>query len=146
MAITFDVAVFRAQFTAFADTTAYPDATLSAFFDTATCYISNEDKGRLTGDCRLRALNLMTAHLVFISDLVAAGGTPDFVTSSSVGSVSVTVQPPENKNQWQWWLSLTPYGQQLHALLGAVSVGGFLVGGRRERSSFRVAGGGFPSG
>ena len=143
MAITFDVTVFRSQFPAFVSETTYPDATLQAFFDVATCYVSAVDQGRLTGACRQYALNAMTAHLVAISDLAAAGSTPAFVTSTTVGSVSVSVQPPPNTSQWQWWLNLTPYGQQLQALLTQAAVGGFLVGGSPERSPFRQVGGGF---
>lgn len=143
MAITFDVAVFRAQFPAFASETTYPDAVLGVVFDTAACYISTDDFGRLTGDCRLRALNLMVAHLISISDLIAAGSTANFVVSSTVGSVTVTVQPSPSTSQWGWWLSITPYGQQLHALLSVSAVGGFLVGGLRERSAFRKVGGVF---
>ena len=129
MAITFNVTTFRAQF--------------PAFFNVATCYVSDADYGRLTGDCRLYALTAMTAHLAAISDLAAAGNTPAFVTSSTIGSVSVSVQPPPNTDQWEWWMNLTPYGQQLLALLTQAGVGGFLVGGSPERSPFRQVGGGF---
>jgi hypothetical protein len=141
--ITFDVTLFRTQFPQFADETAFPDSTLQSFFDVATCYVSDCDSGRLNGDCRLRALNLMTAHLVVISDLAAAGKTPKFVTSSKVGSVSVSTQPPPNTNQWQWWLNLTPYGMQLLALLQASSIGGFYIGGLPEKAAFRKVGGVF---
>lgn len=143
MAIEFDVGLFRVEFPAFADETRYPDELLQGFFDTATCYISDEDFGRLRGRCRLRALNLMTAHLLAISDLIAEGRGSDFVVSSSVGSVSVSVQPPPGTSQWAWWLSTTPYGQQLQALLSVAGIGGFLVGGRPERSAFRKVGGVF---
>lgn len=143
MAVTFDVTVFREQFTAYANAVTYPDSTLQMFFDTATCYVSDADCGRLTGTCRLRALNLMTAHLVALSDIINTGGAPAFVTSATVGSVTVAVQPPPSGDQWQWWLSLTPYGQQLHALLSVTAVAGFYVGGSRERSAFRKLGGVF---
>lgn len=143
MAITFDVNLFRSQFPAFADPVTYPEATLQAFFDVATCYVSDVDCGRLMGACRQYALNAMTAHLVAISDLAAAGGTPAFVTSSTIGSVSVSVQPNQNTSQWEWWMNLTPYGQQLQALMNQAAVGGFVVGGSPERSPFRQVGGGF---
>lgn len=141
--VTFDISLFRSQFPAFADTVQYPDATLQGFFDVAECYVENNDCYRLNASCLLRALNLMTAHLLQISDLAAAGETPSFVTSATVGSVTVSVQPQPQTDQWSWWLSLTPYGQQLHALLSAVSVGGFYFGGRAERSAFRKVGGSF---
>ncbi len=143
MAIVFSVTLFRTQFSAFSNEACYPDTTLQMFFDTASCYISTNDCGRLTGACRLRAINLMTAHLLRISDDIAAGNTSDFVINSTVGSVSVAVQPPPETDQFQWWLTKTPYGQQLYALLGVVSVGGFYVGGSPERSAFRKVGGRF---
>ena len=144
MAITFDVAVFRQQFPAFDNEATYSDATLQTMFDAATCYISDDDYGRLNGNCRLRALNLMTAHLQSIQDSINAGeGSPDILVSASIGSTSVTVQPPENKDQWEWWLNQTPYGQQLLSLLLSTSVGGFYIGGLAERSAFRKFGGQF---
>lgn len=143
MAITFDVTKFRTQFSAFSDETAYPDDTLQMFFDTATCYVEAGQGGRLSDACRLQALNFMTAHLVRMSDLIAAGSAPSFVTSSSIGGVSVTAQPPPETDQYDWWLSLTSYGQQVNALLAAASIGGLYIGGRGERSAFRKVGGVF---
>ena len=135
--------MFRSQTRAYSDPAKYPDATLQVFFDTATCYVSDSDTGRLTGNCRLRALNLMTAHLVFISDQAQAGETPSFVTQAKVGEVLVSVQPPPQTDQWNWWLNLSPYGQQLIALLSASSIGGFYVGGSPERSAIRKVRGRF---
>lgn len=143
MSITFDVGVFRSQVPAYADSGKYPDTTLQVFFDTATCYVSDCDSGRLTGDCRLRALNFMVAHLVFISDMAQAGETPGYVTQSKVGEVLVSLQPPPQTDQWQWWLNLSPYGQQLSALLSVSAIGGFYVGGSRERSAIRKVRGRF---
>lgn len=126
--ITFDVAAFRLQFPAFADPVAFPDATLQGYRDAATCYISADDYGYLNGDCRARALNLMTAHIAALSVIIAAGQTPGLVSGSTVDKISVTLTPPPVKDQWQWWLALTPYGQQLAALLAAKAVGGLFVG------------------
>lgn len=139
--ITFDPAVFRVQFPAFASTTKYPDATLQEYFNSATCYISPVDYGWLNGDCRARALNMMTAHLTALSDLIAKGKAPGIKTGATVDKVQVQLMTPPLKNQWQWWLGLTPYGAQLHALLQSVSVGGVYIGGLTERSAFRKVGG-----
>jgi hypothetical protein len=49
------------------------------------------------------------------------------------------MQPPPETNQWQWWLSLSPWGQQLLALLLVKSAGGFYIGGFPERQGFRKA-------
>lgn len=136
--ILFDPAAFKVAFPAFASV---PDATLQAYFDAGTCYISDRDYGWLAGECRARALDLMTAHLAALSNMIAAGQMPGLETSATIDKISVTTTPPPLKNQWQWWLSLTPYGQQLLALLTARSVGGFYVGGLPERSAFRKVGG-----
>lgn len=135
--ITFNVTDFRAAFPAFANVTKYPDATLQGYFDAATCYVSPENCGSLRDGCRTRALYLMTAHLAALSDLIASGQTPGQVQSATIDKVSVSMTPPPNANQWQWWLGLTPYGMQLLALLQAKSVGGFSVGGLPEASAFR---------
>ena len=135
--ITFDATTFRAQNPAFADPNVYPTATLQAFFDAAACYISTEDYGYLSGDCRERALYLFTAHLVALDDTRKAGSEAQIITSSSVGGVSVSVLAPTATNEFQRWLSLTPYGLQLRALLRAKGVGGFVVGGFNATAGFR---------
>jgi len=141
---TFDVASFRLLFPAYANATKYPDDLLSGYFDMGTCYISPEDWPGLSGGCLQTALNLMTAHLLYLSDKAQKGSTQSGpTTSATVDRVSVTIAPPPIKNEWQNWLSLSPYGQQLWALLTVKAAGGFLVGGSDERSGFRVAGGFF---
>lgn len=141
--ISFDIAAFRAAFPEFSNETTYPDVTLQMYFDMATCYISDLDAGCLTGSCRTLALNLMTAHLTRIGTQAQAGGNSGFVTSSSIDKISVSVNPPPNANQYSWWLSNTPYGQQLQALLSSNIVGGLYVSGRPEKSAFRKVGGFF---
>lgn len=141
--VAFDVSAFRVQFTQFANVTTYPDAALQAFWDAAVCYISPEISGGaiLQGSCQVRALNLMTAHLAALSAQVAAGQVPGIVTASAIDKVSVSIATPPVKNQWQWWLSLTGYGQQLLALLQVKSVGGMYIGGLPETLAFRRVGG-----
>lgn len=135
--ITFNVTEFRASFPAFASEAAFPTPTLQGYWDSATCYISDVNYGRLKGSCRAQALNLMTAHLAALSVLIANGQTPALVQGSTVDKISVTLTPPPFKNQWQWWLALTPYGAQLFALLQVKSVGGMYIGGLPETSAFR---------
>lgn len=147
--IDFDADQFRQALPAFADETQYPDAILQVYWDTATCYISDQDYGCLTGACRRQALNLMTAHLCVISENaqkgsdVSSGQVTNFITSSTVDKVSVSVAQPPAKDQWSWWLSTTPYGQQLQALLSANIAGGLYIGGLPEKSAFRKVGGVF---
>lgn len=95
----------------------------------------------LEGECRYRALTLLTAHLAALGVLIAAGQVPGLVQTATVDKVSVSLTPPPILTQFQWWLSLTPYGQQLLALLQVASVGGIYIGGLPEISAFRKVGG-----
>lgn len=139
----FDIPAFRISYPAFADETLFPDATLQMYWDTATCYIDNLNWGWLRGDCRYKAITMMVAHLAALSVIIAGGQIPGLVQSATVDKITVSLTPPPLNNQFQWWLSLTPYGQQLLALLQVSSVGGFYIGGAPERSAFRQVGGGF---
>lgn len=139
-AIQFDKASFRIKFPAF---TGHPDDRLDLYWDVATGYISSDDYGLLNGRARAHAIDLMTAHLVSLADMVAAGTTPAIESGATVDKVAVTMTPPPVKSQWQYWLSLTGYGQMLLALLQSVAVGGLYIGGNPERAAFRKVGGGF---
>lgn len=145
MIVVFDPAAFRTAFPAFAADPPNTDALLNGYFASATTIISAEYSGclMLTGDRRVRALYLLTAHIAALAVLIADGQTPGYETSATVDKVSVTVEPPPNKTQFQWWLSTTPYGAELSALLSVAAVGGIYVGGMPERSAFRRVGGGF---
>ncbi len=138
---TLDIATFRSLFPAYSNVTSYPDATITMNWDTSTLYISAEDYGWLAGAQRERSIYLMTAHITALSDIIASGQNPSLVSGSSIDKVSVTLVPPPIKNQFHWWLSLTPYGAQLLALLKLSAVGGMYVGGNSERSAFRKVGG-----
>lgn len=137
----FDVTAFRTQFPEFANATTFPDATLQAYWDAATCYINPNDFCYLNGDCLQLALNLMTAHLTQLSVQIAAGQTPYLMQSATIDKVTVSLTPPPLKNQWQWWLSTTPRGMQLFAMLQAKSIGGFYIGGLPETAAFRKVAG-----
>lgn len=139
--ISFDVAAFRTLFPAFESETTYPDLRLQAFWDMATDYINPSQVLAVCGGLKLArktyALNLMTAHIAALNTIIASGQTPGQVQSSGIDKISVSLTPPPQANQWQWWLGLTPYGQQLLALLQTASVGGFYVGGLPETAAFR---------
>lgn len=149
--IPFDIAYFRATFPAFAATPP-TDGTLQGYWDLATVYIDDRDYScwMLTGKVCVLALNQMTAHLAQLYAVVAAADTPQAAQiamdeRAQIDKVSVSVTPPPNKTQFDWWLGLTPYGQMLLALLQGVTAGGFFVPSRGvpERVAFRKAGGGF---
>jgi Protein of unknown function (DUF4054) len=136
--LTFDVDAFRIQFPAYASTVQFPDATLQAYWDSATCYMSDVGNyGSLQGTCRQYGLNLLTAHLAYISQLIASGQVPYVLGAATIDKVQITAVPPPLKTQFGWWLSISPYGQQLWALLQANIVGGFYIGGSPILSSFR---------
>ncbi len=143
--IVFDPAAFRAQFKAFENTSCYPNITLEGWFEMATAYISAEDNCcyMLSGAKRALALNLLTAHIGTLFKIINEGETPGVVTSATIDKVSVSIKAPPDQSQFQAWLSTTPWGQQLNALLQVASVGGFYVGGVAERNGFRRAYGGF---
>lgn len=132
---------WRSIFPAFADPAAYPDAMVQAQYDIGTAYISNKNYGcslyALTLPQQTQALNLMCAHLLALSTAIVAGDTPGITTAATVDKVSVTLQPPPEVNQWQYWLNQTPYGQQFLALLQARGVGGMWFGGWPVAGAFR---------
>jgi hypothetical protein len=136
---TFDVDAFRIQFPAFANPTQFPDLVLEQYWDAATCYVSPVNEGALKDGCRLFVLNLYTAHLTALSVIIARGTTTGQVQSATVDKASVTFTPPPEVTQYQWWMNLTPYGQQAYALLQQAAIGGDYVGGWPERSAIRKA-------
>lgn len=139
--LTFDVALFRAQFPEFANGSTYPDALLQGYWDMAACFVSDEDYGFLSGSCRQLALNMLVAHFARINDQIATGNDPSIISSATVDKVSISRMTPKELNQWNYWLNQTPYGQQLLALLKVKGAGGLLVGGINERAAFRQIGG-----
>jgi Protein of unknown function (DUF4054) len=125
--ITFDYALFQAQIPLYA--TSPVESVVEVYWGVATYYVSNIDRGVLNDGARAYAINLMTAHLIFVDALAAEGQVPGLMQNATVDKVTVGLTPPPLPDQWQWWLSLSPYGQKLLALLQALSVGGFFVSG-----------------
>lgn len=142
---SYNDANFRTQFPAFANISAFPEAALSATWTTGTAYISpNANPGWTTNPTQLqRALDLMCAHLTQLAQQIANGQPMGIMTAATEGSVSITLQPPPVKSAFGYWLSTTPYGNELRMLLDIVASVGFYVGGSCERQGFRKAGGVF---
>jgi len=134
---TLDLVAWRAAFPTFADASKYPDATVEMWWVMATAYINDYDNCLISGNILQTALNLMTAHLAQSFTMIQSGTTSAPVTGATEGSVSITLQAPPSKNGWQFWLSTTPYGLQLWALLSSLVVGGFTIGGAPESQGFR---------
>lgn len=141
MAITLNIADFRVVFDKFSDEATYPDTLLNAQYTMGTCYVSNNDDGFLSVECRELALQLMLAHLLFIRDLINSGAPSGQVVSAGEDGVSVSLTPPPNESQFSWWLNISPYGQQLNTMLEINTVGGAYLGGSSERQGFRKIGG-----
>ena len=126
--INYNDTAFRALFAPYANTTTYPANIIQGYWNSAILYISNRYGGRFTGKTvaqQTQMINLMTAHLLYLAGLIAGGNTPGIITGATIDKISVTIEPPPVKNQWQYWLQTTPYGQELLALLQVVGVGGF---------------------
>lgn len=132
---------FRAQFPAFAVTTAFPMAMLQANWTMGTAYIVG-GRGWTCPQLQL-ANDLMAAHLTLLSSNIAKGIPNGVITSATEGTISIGIAPPPTKSAFGYWLSSTPYGAQLRALLLAVAGVGLYVGGSLERASYRKAGGVF---
>lgn len=142
--LTFDYASFIVVAPAYSNQQTYPQATIQNYWNMAICYVSNiGNYGSLQGDCRQLALNLLTAHLLYIAGLTQGGTVPYVMQTSTIDKVSIGLTMPTMKNQFMWWLMASPYGQQLYALLQANSVGGFYIGGSPQRAAFGYQGGFF---
>jgi hypothetical protein len=144
--LTFDYALFKLQCPAFANPVTYPESLMQTYWDIASNYISTvANWGALQGSMRQYALNLMVAHLAFLSGIIASGAgntqVPGLMQTATIDKVSVGLTPPPLPNQFQWWLNLTPPGQSLLALLQVNSVGGFYIGGSAPLQAFGYQGG-----
>lgn len=125
--LTFNYASFIAQVPQYSTLTS---DVVQLYWNGAINYVSNVGNfGAIQGAARQYALNWMTAHLIWISNVATSNQVPSLVTGATIDKVNVTLTPPPLPNQWQWWLGLSPYGQQLLAQLQAQSAGGFFVSG-----------------
>jgi hypothetical protein len=146
--ITFDPAAFRLAIPAFANSVCFSDATLLANFDTACAYVSPSGGCYCSPwtDAQLAlALNYMTGHITKTNQAILDDEPLEIVKAGSISKVRVEIVPPPgaDSDSLTYWLSLTPYGRALLALLALVTAGGFYFGGLPERSAFRRVGGGF---
>lgn len=139
--LTFDYASFIIVAPSYSNLTTYPEAAIQNYWNMATNYMSTlATFGQLQGTQRQYGLNLLTAHLLYIAGLTQGGTVPYLMQSSTIDKVSVTLTPPPLKNQFVWWLSSSPYGQELYALLQVKSVGGLYIGGSLQRFAFGYQG------
>lgn len=132
--LSFDYDLFIAQFPAYSNPTTYPEVTLQMYWDIATNYVSDNTVCAVLNEASQQyAINLMTAHIAYLNGLITSGQVPGLVQNATIDKITVGLTPPPLPNQFSWWLNLTPYGQQLYALLQVSSVGGFYIGGSPTR-------------
>lgn len=141
---TFNYSLFQQQCPEFA--TVPSQSVLEVYFGMATQYANPNDNwcGGFNGDSLDMVLNLLTAHIAKIQDLIANGQDSVIVTSSTIDKVSVSLMQPPVKDSFQYWLMTTPYGKQILALARAKFAGGlYYAPGLPERHAFRKVGGSF---
>lgn len=135
----FDLTAFRAVFPQF---DSLGDDFILAIADRARCFLSSYCKS-----CQQNMWQLLVAHMLTLWRQVSDNGgiVQGAVTSATIDKVSVSIRAPTTNDGWSFWLSLTPYGLELWALLNRCTAGGLYVGGLPERSAFRSVGGIFPN-
>lgn len=106
-------------------------------FRTAKIQIKIKNCGRLRDENRINAIYLLTAHLSLLTSKNRSGQSGGMgsgqVASATVGEVSVSYVQIPGLDSWSYWLTLTPYGLQLLALLEALTAVPFYIGGSLVR-------------
>lgn len=137
--ITYDYALFQQQCPIYNNPIKYPSVFVEQFWNVAIFYVSNYAWwGSIQGDKRAYAINLMTGHLIWLYNLALQGQVPGLMNSAHIDKIDVSLVAPPLRNQWQYFCSLSPYGQQLLALAQVNTATGFSVGGSPVRASFGV--------
>ena len=121
------------MFPALADDAVYSNAMLLLWWDAAALHLS--EGWMLSGATYDLARKLLTAHLVHLAHGIASSGS--VLTLPSLADCTA----PPTKTAWQFWLSSSPYGLQLWAMLTIAGSGGVYIGGLPEREAFRKVGG-----
>lgn len=141
--VVFDPELFREQFPAFSDASLFPDACLQIYWDMATCYICDQTNDLLSETCLKLLINLLTAHLVFISTELENGGDTALVESATIDDVMVKSAIPNVDDPFTWWILQSGYGKQYYSLLESQIAGGFYAGGSLDIQSMRGPSGNF---
>lgn len=143
--VTLDITKFRKMFPAFADAVKWPDELIQVYWAQAKCMMDDQCySGCLPcGECTEIHMYMLLAHLLALHLNTVRGKQGGFVNSSTVDKVTVSKVAPPVVDMFDWWMSQTPYGQQLLTILLIDSVGGFSVGGLPERQGFRKIYGSF---
>src|SRR3982751_4679447 len=99
LVIPLNITDFRALFSAFQNNAAYPDGTIDLYWRMSTNYVSDRQytwcvAGWRSAGQQTLAIQLMTAHLLAINDIIQNGDTPGVATGATIDKISVTLQPP----------------------------------------------------
>ncbi|MCH5201909.1 MAG: DUF4054 domain-containing protein [Oscillospiraceae bacterium] len=117
MQIELDLTQFMQWFPALGEVT---QEELNAAYAGAQSYISTYvGEIELPENLQIRGVYLASAHQLYLiqnPSIVAQGK----VASASEGSVSASFTQPQFKNWFDYWLSLSPYGLELLAILSQV--------------------------
>lgn len=107
--VVFDPVAFKAAYPQFA---AIANPQLQNYFDLATMYLSNTECSVVQDVARRSTLlDLLTAHVGYLSGALNPGGLPGLVgrvSGATEGSVSVTTDFPANPNGA--WFNQTAWG------------------------------------
>lgn len=130
----------RAAFPEFSDAEQFPDAMIQNNITQAGCYVSTVNYGDIDFDCRALMIELVSCHLIALSKAMAdaaagsgtTGGVVGQISRATIGDVTVSVAVPANKNELQYWMNQTPYGQRYLALVSA-KVSPLYYGGSWQR-------------
>lgn len=130
--VNFTVAQFLEDFPEFEGT---DERTLRIMNTRTRCYISTENYGVINGESRLLACELMMAHLLTLFNRIKDDNQTQAVSvaSATIQNVTVSLTPPSNRTQFEFWLNLTIYGTQLWSLLTAKTPTGFYIPGIPQR-------------
>ena len=117
MKITANIEEFLSVFVQFDTDTLRP---LAVYYlnNTIVWAVNNWDLKCFGGQIN-HIIYLMTAHRVFLGSQSQSGqaGQGGRVASANVDSVSVSYSPMPSRDSFTYWLSLSPYGQELAAML-----------------------------
>ncbi len=117
-AITIDYQTFITWFPYFTDKVT--EEQVNAAYEGAKSYIAvNYGEIVLPAENQKRGVYLATAHQMYLG-LNPQLATQGKVSSATEGSVSAGFVTPPYKNWFEYWLSLSPYGLELLALLSQV--------------------------
>ena len=122
-AVVFNVQEFRAIYPQFSDLT---DAQLTAFFNDACLYLSNDDSSPVQNlTLRKSMLYKIVCHLATLSQ--RGGGATGAVTSASEGSVSASFSPLQSSDENASWWNQTACGSAFWQLWRRFARGGIYV-------------------